>query len=232
MHKTAEYSPYSEFLAGVRATFPLIVGAIPFGLIFGSLASSSGLSPAGAIAMSALVFAGSAQFIALGLLAAGTSPPVIVLTTLVVNLRHLLYSVTLLPYVKHLSQRWKMPLAFWLTDETFAVVINRYKRVDDSPYKHWYYFGSALSMYLNWQICTFLGLVAGKLIPNAATWGLDFAMSVTFLGMLIPYLRNRPMVVATFVSGTVALLTYSMPNKIGLLLAALAGIVAGMWAEV
>lgn len=232
MPKTGDYSPHSEFLAGVKDTFPLVVGAIPFGLIFGTLAPSSGLSLTGAIAMSALVFAGSAQFIALGLLAAGTSWAVIVLTTSVVNLRHLLYSVTLVPYVKHLSQRWKIPLAFWLTDETFAVVINRYHRVDHSPYKHWYYLGSALFMYLNWQICTFLGLAVGQLMPNAATWGLDFAMSVTFLGMIIPYLKNRPMVVATVVSSTVALLTYSMPNKLGLLLAALAGIIAGICSEV
>lgn len=231
MPKTGECSPYSEFLAGGRDIFPLIVGAIPFGLIFGTLASSSGLSFAGTISMSVLVFAGASQFIALGLLASGTAWPVIVLTTLVVNLRHLLYSVTLVPYVKHLSQRWKIPLAFWLTDEIFAVAINRYSQPDKSPYKHWYYLGAAIFMYLNWQICTFLGLAVGRLIPNAATWGLDFAMSVTFIGMLIPYLKNKPMAVAAFTSGTVALLTYSIPNKLGLLLAALAGILTGVWAE-
>lgn len=231
MPKIGYYSPRSEFLAGGKDIFPLIVGAIPFGLIFGTLASSSGLSFTGAIAMSALVFAGASQFIALGLLATGTSWIVVVLTTFVVNLRHLLYSVTLVPHVKHLSQRWKIPLAFWLTDEIFAVAINRYSQTDKSPYKHWYYLGAAVAMYLNWQICTFLGLAVGWLMPNAATWGLDFAMSVTFIGMLIPYLKNQPMAVASLVSGTVALLTYSMPNKLGLLLAALAGIIAGVWAE-
>ncbi len=231
MAQTADPSPQSEFLAGGRDTLPLIVGAIPFGLIFGTLASSSGLSFVGAIAMSIFVFAGSSQFIALGLLAAGTSWPVIVLTTFVVNLRHLLYSVTLVPSVRWLPQRWKIPLAFWLTDETFAVVVSRYNQSDNSPHKHWYYLGSALFMYLNWQICTVLGLTVGQLLPNATAWGLDFAMSVTFIGMVIPYLRNKPMVVSVLVSGTVALLTYPLPNKVGLILAALAGIVAGILAE-
>ena len=95
-HSQADrYSPLTEFIAGAKAITPLVVGAIPFCIIFGTLTQSSGLSFAGAIAMSTTVFAGSAQFIALGLLAKGTALPIIILTTLVVNLRHLLYSLSL-----------------------------------------------------------------------------------------------------------------------------------------
>jgi 4-azaleucine resistance transporter AzlC len=221
----------SEFLAGAKDTFPLIVGAIPFGIIFGALAAASGLSFVATAAMSAFVFAGSAQFIAVGLVAAGTGWPFIVLTTFVVNLRHALYSATLAPYIKHLSQRWQVPLAFWLTDETFVVAAQRYNRADPSPHKHWYYLGSAVFMYLNWQVCTWLGLTAGQLIPNAAAWGLDFAMPVTFIGMVVPYLKNKPMLATVVVSGLVAVLAYPMPNKLGLILAAVAGIVAGILVE-
>ncbi len=224
-------SPHAEFFAGARDTFPLIVGAIPFGLIFGALAIASGLSFAGTMAMSAIVFAGSAQFIAVGLLAAGTGWPFIVLTTFVVNLRHALYSATLAPYVKRLPQRWQIPLAFWLTDETFVVVANRYNQDHNPPHLRWYYLGSAVFMYTNWQIWTFLGLTIGRLIPNAAAWGLDFAMTVTFIGMVIPYLKNKPMVAAVFVSGLVALLAFPMPNQLGLIVAALAGIGAGIAVE-
>ncbi|MBD2099648.1 AzlC family ABC transporter permease [Leptolyngbya sp. FACHB-261] len=231
MHPPSKPSPRSEFLAGCQATFPLIVGAIPFGLIFGALAASSGLSWLGTVAMSAIVFAGASQFIALGLLATGTHWLIIVLTTFVVNLRHLLYSVALVPHVKSLPSRWKLPLGFWLTDETFAVVINRYNQPDDSPYKHWYHLGSALFMYSNWQLCTWLGLTVGRMLPDATTWGLDFAMSVTFIGMVIPYLINRPMLATSLVAGGVALATYSLPNKLGLILASLAGIGAGIGAE-
>jgi len=112
----APASAHAAFSTGIKDTIPLVIGAVPFGIIFGTLSSASGLSPWGALAMSAFVFAGSAQFIALGLLAAGSSIPLIILTTFVVNLRHLLYGVSLMPHLKHLPQRWLLPLACWLTD--------------------------------------------------------------------------------------------------------------------
>jgi 4-azaleucine resistance transporter AzlC len=218
----------AEFWAGCRAITPLVVGAVPFGLIFGTLAAGSGLSYWGTLAMSAFVFAGSSQFIALGLLSSGTALPLIILTTFVVNLRHLLYAVSLVPHVNHLPQRWKLPIGFWLTDEAFAVAIGRYHQSDLSPYKHWYYLGAALFMYLNWQVCTWVGLTAGQFIPNAASWGLDFAMSATFIGMVIPYLINRPMVIAVCVAGLASLLAHGLPHQLGLMVAAIAGITAGM----
>ena len=119
----------------MRDTFPLLLGAFPFGLIYGALAATSGLGTAAGMAMAALVFAGSAQFIAVGMVAAGVPVVIIILTTFIVNLRHLLYSATLLPHLRHLPQKWRIPLAFWLTDETFAVTVRRFQRVDDSAWK-------------------------------------------------------------------------------------------------
>jgi 4-azaleucine resistance transporter AzlC len=181
-----------EFLSGMRDTLPLLLGALPFGLIYGAVAATSGLSMAAAIAMSAFVFAGSSQFIAVGLVAAQTPVAIIVLTTLIVNLRHLLYSATLLPYLKDLPQKWRIPLAFWLTDETFAVSVHRFQRNDASACKHWYQLGSSIAMYLNWQLWCFLGLVLGNRIPDAQSWGLDVAMPVTFIGMIIPFVKTLP----------------------------------------
>ena len=224
-------TPKLEFWAGMRDMIPLIVGAIPFGIIFGTLATASGLSATGTLAMSAFVFAGSSQFIAVGLIAAKTSWLLIVLTTFVVNLRHMLYAVSLLPYVKKLSEVWKVPMAFWLTDEAFAVGIRRYELSDHSSFKHWYYLGGALAMYLNWQLCTLLGITVGQLIPDAAEWGLDFAMSVTFIGMVVPYVKNKPMATAVAVAGVTALLGYGLPHKLGLMAAAIAGIIAGLICE-
>ena len=224
-------SPWAEFLAGAKDTIPLIVGAIPFGILFGTLATAGGLSFTATAAMSAFVFAGSAQFVAAGLVASGTGWPFIVLTTLVVNLRHVLYSATLAPQVKALSPRWKIPLAFSLTDETFVIAANRYNQKDASADKHWYWLGSAVSMYINWNICTWLGLIFGQLMPNAAALGLDFAMPVTFISMVVPYLKNKPMLAAVIVSGVVAVLANPLPNKLGLILAAVAGIAAGIVAE-
>jgi predicted branched-subunit amino acid permease len=111
------------------------------------------------------------------------------------------------------------------------VAARHYDQPTSAAYKHWYYLGSALFMYLNWQLCTWLGLSLGQLIPNVAAWGLDFAMPVTFLGMVVPYLKNRAMVVTVLVSGLVSILAYNMPNKLGLFLAAVAGIGAGIMVE-
>ncbi len=228
---TAPTTRTAEFWAGIRATIPLIVGAIPFGIIFGAVAVTSGLSPAGTSAMSAIVFAGSAQFIAAGLVASGTSVGIIVLATLIVNLRHALYSVSLAPHMKHLPQRWLIPLGFWLTDETYVVAIDRYNQLGDPRYRHWFYFSSALWMYVNWQICTLIGIRAGQAIPNPEQWGLDFALIVTFIGMLMPLLKSRPVVLCVLVSGIGALLFHDLPNQLGLMVAVLAGIAAGIAAE-
>ncbi|MFH7243886.1 MAG: AzlC family ABC transporter permease [Spirulina sp.] len=225
-------SPQTEALAGARDILPLVVGAIPFGLIFGTLAQGSGLSFSATLGMSAFVFAGSSQFIALGLLTAGSTLPLIVLTTLVVNLRHLLYAASLLPYVQSLSPRWQRIIAFLLTDEAFAVAIRRYAQPDPSPYKHWYYLGAGLTMYFNWVGCTLLGLTLGQLMPNAAAWGLDFAMVATFIGMITPYAKSWPMVGAIGVAGLVAVFANGLPHKLGLMVAAVAGVATGFSLEV
>ena len=217
-----------EFISGMRDTFPLLLGAFPFGLIYGALAATSGLGPAAGMAMAALVFAGSAQFIAVGMVAAGVPVVIIILTTFIVNLRHLLYSATLLPHLRHLPQKWRIPLAFWLTDETFAVTVRRFQREDDSAWKHWYQLGSSIAMYLNWQFWCGLGLVLGDRIPDASGWGLDVAMPVTFIGMIIPFVRTIPMAVCVLAAGAASLLTLGLPYKLGIIVSAFVGIFSGM----
>jgi 4-azaleucine resistance transporter AzlC len=220
-------SKSTEFINGAKATIPLIIGAIPFGIIFGTLAEPSGLSIWGAMAMSLFVFAGSSQFIAVGLLAAGVGPVIIVATTFVVNLRHLLYATALVDKVSHLSQAWRAVLAFGLTDESFAAVNSRYLGRTDTAHAHWFFLGSVVAMYSNWQVCTWLGIGLGELFPNMTEWGLDFAMSVTFLGMVIPYLRNKPMWLAVISAAAFALVLHDLPHQLGLVIAALSGICIG-----
>jgi len=230
----ADFSPTisrkDEFWAGVKAIFPLVVGAAPFGIIFGALATTAGLTKWAAQGMSLFVFAGSAQFIAAGLIAQGSSLLVIVVTTLVVNLRHMLYAATLAPHTKNLSQRWLLPLGFWLTDESFVVVIKRYLQPDESPHKHWFYLGSAVFMYTNWQLCTYIGIIAGGLIDDPLKWGLDFAMIVTFIGMLVPMVKDKSTGSAVLAAGVSAFLMRNLPNKLGLIFSALIGLGVGMLA--
>lgn len=229
--REVEKSPLAEFIRGGRDTLPLMLGAIPFGIIFGTLATSSGLSFSAAIAMSAIVYAGSAQFVALGLLSGGASLIVIALTTLVINFRHVLYSLSLALHIRSLSSIWKLFLAFGLADEVFVIAINRYNSDDLSAHKHWYFGGSAVFLYLNWQACTFIGLTLGQAIPDPESWSLDFAISITFIGMIVTYLRNTIMVASAVASGVVALIAHSLPNKLGLLIAVIAGITAGLIGE-
>jgi predicted branched-subunit amino acid permease len=123
-----------------------------------------------------------------------------------------------------------------LTDESFAVMAGRIKdESTDSPFSDEelseYYFGSATFMYSNWQICTLAGALFGNLLPGVASWGLDFAMPVTFIGMLVPYLKNLPMATAAVIAGIVSILAYALPDKLGLLTAALTGIIAGTLIE-
>ena len=209
----------------------MLVGAAPFGLIFGTLAISSGLPVWLTLGLSALVFAGSSQFVAVSLIGGGAALPVIWLTTFVVNLRHALHSATLLPYARALPARWRWALAFWLTDETFAVVESRLRhhaKLQDGAH---YWLGSSLAMYFNWQIWTIAGVLLGQRLPGLATLGLDFAMVATFAAIVALQLRERPVLSAAVVAGTVALLARAVPFKLGLMLAAVAGVGAGMLAE-
>ncbi|MEO0560816.1 MAG: AzlC family ABC transporter permease, partial [Chloroflexota bacterium] len=131
----------TQFIAGMRDTIPMVIGATPFGLIFGTLAvTEAGLGVWGAMGFSLFVFAGSAQFVAANLLTQGAGIAIIVLTTFVVNVRHALYSTSLAPYMKELRQRWLLPLAFWLTDETYATVIGEWSDMGNAkPHKEWYH---------------------------------------------------------------------------------------------
>jgi 4-azaleucine resistance transporter AzlC len=215
----------------VKETIPLEVGAVPFGIIFGALAVSAGISPIGAMGLSMFVFAGSSQFIAAGLFAESASLGVIILTTFIVNLRHALYSTTLGPHLHNLPQRWLIPLAFWLTDESFVMTAQRYAEPDSPNHKHWYFLGSEIFMYVNWQLCTLIGVLVGRSIPDPGSWGLDFAMSVTFIGLIVPAVRSRPALAAVIIAGLVAFLANSLPNKLGLLAGTLAGVAAGLILE-
>jgi 4-azaleucine resistance transporter AzlC len=213
----------------------MLVGAAPFGVIFGTLAIGSGLPVWLTLGLSLLVFAGSSQFVAVSLISSGTALPVLLLTTFVVNLRHALYSATLLPYARTLPARWRWALAFWLTDETFAVVENQLRHHANLHDGARYWLGSSLAMYFNWQLWTMVGVLLGQSVPVLATLGLDFAMVATFAAIVALQLRERPVLFAALVAGTVALLARDLPYELGLMLAAVAGVATGvlgeLWAE-
>jgi 4-azaleucine resistance transporter AzlC len=224
-------SPRNEFLNGVKAELPLLLGVLPFGMIYGALAVKLGLPPALAQAMSAIVFAGSSQFVGAPLLAAGAPGLVIIATTFVVNLRHALYSASVAPFIRHLPMRWKVLLAYLLTDEAYAVTITRFTQPASSSAinKHWYYFGAGITLWASWQISTAIGIFVGQLIPES--WSLDFALALTFIALVVPNLKDRAGVAAAISAGIIAAFAYAWPYKLGLFAAALTGIAIGMLVE-
>lgn len=210
---------------GVRAESPILVGVFPFGLIYGALARNAGISPFPAQMMSSFVFAGSSQFVAAKLIAEAAPAAVIVLTIVVVNLRHLLYSASVAEYVRDLPLRWKVLLSYLLTDECYAATIVHYELDGVKPESHWFFLGAGLALWLTWQISSALGIFAGASIP--ASWRLDFALPLTFLAMVVPVLTDWPVVAAALSAGVVALLACGLPYKLGIIVAAFVGILVG-----
>jgi len=224
-------SSRTEFLNGAKAELPILLGVAPFGMIYGVLALQAGLSPAVALAMSSIVFAGSAQFIGTQLIVQGAGGVVIVATTFIVNLRHALYSASVAPFIKQVPLRWKVLLAYLLTDEAYAVVITRFTQPDGSsaPNRHWFYFGAGITLWSTWQISSALGIFVGQLIP--ASWSLDFTLALTFIALVVPNLKDRASVAAAVSAGIMAAFSYTWPYKLGLFAAAMTGIVIGMLVE-
>ena len=217
--------PSKNFWAGVRAEIPLLVGVFPFGMIYGALAINAGLSTSAAQLMSSIVFAGSSQFIAAQLIHDAVPGLIILLTIAVVNLRHALYSASLAPYVSSLPMHWKILLSYLLTDEAYAPTVLHYEKEEETRYGHWFFLGAGLALWSTWQISTAIGVLLGSAIPES--WSLDFALPLTFIAMVVPVLKNRPMIAAALSAGVTALLAYSLPYRLGLILAALVGIVVG-----
>lgn len=222
-------SPGKEFWSGVKAELPLLVGVVPFGMIYGVLALAAGIPPATAQAMSAIVFAGSSQFIATQLFAAAAPGLVIIMTAGIVNLRHGLYSASVAPHIRLLHPIWKWLLAYLLTDEAYAVAITHYEsegRHTSPGNKHWYFLGAGLALWSSWQLSTALGIFLGAQVPES--WSLDFTLALTFIALVVPGLKDRPALASALSAGVCAILFAGLPYRLGLVAAALVGIAVGM----
>ena len=214
---------------GIEAEFPLLVGVFPFGMIYGAAALRAGLTPTLAQVMSSIVFAGSAQFLTAQLMHGAAGAVVIILAIGIVNLRHMLYSASVAPYVQQLSMKWKVLLAYLLTDEAYAAAIVHYEAVGVTPTAHWFFLGAGASLWLTWQASTALGIFLGATIPES--WPLEFALPLTFIAMLVPMLRDKAIVAAALSAGFTAVLGAALPYRLGLVLAALTGICVGVLME-
>jgi 4-azaleucine resistance transporter AzlC len=217
-----------DFRRGLLATLPLAPGVVAFGLLYGMMARQVGLTPWEAWAMSAIVHAGSAQFAALGMWEAGNAAPII-LTTFVINLRHLLMGASVAPHLRGLSPLWRALLAMWMSDESYALAITQYERGRGT---HWYFLGANLGIYLAWPTSGLLGAVLGAAIPEPGRYGLDLIFPLAFLGLLAAFLENGIGVIVALASAGLALLgTFLLPGNWHVILAGLLGSGLGLLLE-
>lgn len=219
----------SEFFAGVRAELPLMVGVIPFGFIYGAVAVQVGVPASITQAMSSVIFGGSSQFLAAPLIAAGTPALILVLTVFFVNLRHILYSASIAPYLEHLSPLWKGLLAYLLTDEAYAVAIAHFQKQGDAQFRHWFLFGAGITLWTLWQISTAVGILIGAQVPPE--WALDFVLPLTFIAIVVPMLKDRAYVAAALVAAVGGVFAFGLPYKLGYIVAALVAIAVGYTLE-
>ncbi len=217
-----------DFRRGVLATLPLAPGVVAFGLLYGVMARQVGFSPWETWAMSLIVHAGSAQFTALGMWGDTGAIPII-LTTLVINLRHLLMGASIAPYLRGVSSLWKALLALWMSDESYALAIAEYERGQGSR-RH--FLGANVGIYLAWTISGPVGALLGTAIPDPGRYGFDLVFPLAFLGLLTAFLRDRAGLVVALGAGGLALLGADLlPGKWYVILAGLLGSGAGLLLE-
>lgn len=219
-----------EFLEGIKRVFPLFIGVIPFGLAYGISSNSAGLSLIETILMSMTVFAGAAQFVAVEMMRQKAMVAFIVFMTLIINLRHILMSLSLKRYISDVNRFKISLLAFGIHDESYAVSSIYYEEKNRGSLK--FLFSSSLLMYIGWVCSSFFGYVLGAQIGNPLEWGLDFAMPATFIGILIVQIKSWRILTVVLVSAVVAVFSkLFLGGNYYIIIASVAGALAGYFLE-
>ena len=210
---------------GIRAAWPICLGYVPIGLAFGVLAQKAGLSPLAIGLMSVLVFAGSAQFIAVAMLEAGSGIAAIVVTTLTVNLRHLLMSSALCVHLKGIRKPWLALFAYGITDESFALNLVKFRE------GIWDWKRSLTVNHVTnavWVTSTVIGGLGGAFIP-AHAFGIDYALTSMFLCLLVYQLRGRLYVLTGLIAGiTAVVISLTIPGNSYIVAASVIAATAGL----
>lgn len=224
-----------ELKQGFKDSFPIILGYLPLGFTFGVLARDAGLSLLQAVAMSVLCFTGAGQFIAAGMFKAGGSLIAIILTNLLVNLRYALFAASTVPYLRErIPPALAAALSYGLTDEVYAVSMNRYRR---HPAATPYLAALVACSHLGWIGSTLAGALLGSFISSTDRLGLNFALPAMYISLHIILLRRRSHIYAALAAACTALLVgqlfpSTMANKFNIIAATLVGATLGViWDE-
>jgi predicted branched-subunit amino acid permease len=205
----------------------VLPGLLAFGIITGVAMVASGIPPAIAMLMSIVVFAGASMVASAQLLASGTPAMLIVLATLFINLRFMMYSASLRQHFAREPLRWRLLIAYLQADNVYALTLMRAQ--ENAPNLRDYFLGAGAFIWTAWQLSVGAGIAIGAGVP--ASWRLEFAAPLAFIAMTIPLLRDRAMVAAALVAGITVVATHALPLKLSIAAAALAGISMGLMAE-
>lgn len=191
----------------LTAAMPVVMGYLPIGFAYGVLANNAGLSIIQTVLMSIIVYAGSAQLIAVSLFAQAIHPLSIIATTFIVNLRHMLMSAALAPYMRDWKSNQVSLFSFELTDESFGVHSLRFDRGENQP-------KSTILINLicqfAWVLGSFLGAVAGNLIQDVRPFALDYALPAMFIALLILQIKNRTHLIIALISAGLSLIIWQL----------------------
>jgi predicted branched-subunit amino acid permease len=218
----------SDFFKGLKAVLSLLIGIIPFGLICGITSVNSNLSTAQSIGMSFFIFAGSAQMALANLVFHNSQLITIIATVALINLRMAMYSASLSEHFQNEPLYKKIIASYLLTDQAYAVSISEFIK-NDKIDKINYYIGTALTIWITWQISLTIGVFVGKTIP--ANLSLEFAIPLTFLAVITPFLKNKFFIITAITTGIIIIFTKNMPYNIGFFLAVFTGIFVGIFVK-
>lgn len=211
------HSFWHDFGRGAGHIFPLCLAVLPWGLLAGSVAVDSGLTSAQAIALSVFVFAGAAQLVTISMVAAGSGFIAIVLTIFIITAQHLLYALILRKHVASMPFKKRLPVAFLLTDELFAVAVGKQK------FSFGYLMGAGLCMYSTWLIYTIAGVLLAAAVPNLSDYHLNFSIVATFAAIVVPMINNLSTLVGVAVSLLLSLILNSLDVGGAMVIAGLTG---------
>jgi predicted branched-subunit amino acid permease len=208
----------------------MLLGVVPFGLVAGAAPVAGGLGGGSAVGLSTIVFAGASQLAAADALADGGSVVVAVLAAWTINLRMVLYSASLAPFVGREPLRRRLLAAYLLTDQAYALSITRWAQGRPPESRLAYYFGAGVVLWAAWQAATIVGALVGGALPDDVP--LDFAIPLVFLVLLVPVVTTRPAVVAAASGGAAAVAAAELgAGPLSVIVGAAAGITAGTVAE-
>ena len=215
--------PRMAFLQGVRDIFPLTLAVLPWGILAGSMAIETGLSFAQAFSMSAIIFAGAAQLVSLGMLKAGASTVSIVITILFLTSQHLIYALNFREPIHKLLIYQRLAVGFLLTDELFAVGSAANKSL-----RFAYLFGAGLCFYLGWCLFSLIGIALANTVSNLDRLHLDFSIVVVFILIIVPMIKNKATFIGVLITMISAALFKYYQFSAGLICSGLLGMFAAM----